>query len=160
MDAISRRKVLSASAGALLVPTLVQARSQQAKRPDPLSAEKVKEFVGAAHGKLDRVKEMLAETPSLLNATWDWGNGDFEMAIGGAGHMGRPDIALYLIEKGARFDIFVAAMLGRLDVVKATLTAYPNLKDSPGPHGISLIRHAEAGGKDAEPVLAYLKTLG
>ncbi len=87
-------------------------------RPDPLKPELVKEFVIAAHGDLEKTKSMLAETPSLLNATWDWGGGDFEMAIGGAGHMGRRDIALFLIGQGARFDLFVAAMLGRLDVVK------------------------------------------
>ena len=62
----------------------------------------------AAHGDLEKTKAMLAETPSLLNATWDWGGGDFEMAIGGAGHMGRRDIALFLISQGGRFDLFVA----------------------------------------------------
>lgn len=159
MQDISRRKVLGVTAAGLVAPTLLAAQTPAPKRPDPIAAATVKEFVGAAHGKLDRVKEMLEENPALLNATWDWGGGDFEMAIGGAGHMGRPDIANYLIEKGARFDIFVAAMLGRLEIVKATLTAFPALKDSAGPHGIPLIRHAEAGGKPAEAVLEYLKSL-
>ncbi len=159
MNDISRRKVLSATAAGLVIPSALASQAAKVQKPEPIAAATVKEFVGAAHGKLDRVKEMLEESPSLLNATWDWGGGDFEMAIGGAGHMGRADIANYLIEKGARFDIFVAAMLGRLDVVKATLVAYPALKDSAGPHGISLLRHAEAGGKGAEPVLEYVKNL-
>ena len=38
------------------------------------------------------------------------------MGIGGAGHMGNREIAEFLIGQGARFDIFVAAMLGRIDV--------------------------------------------
>jgi len=63
---------------------------------------------------MEAVKKLLEETPGLLNASWDWGGGDFETAMGGAGHMGRADIAEYLINKGARMDIFVATMLGKL----------------------------------------------
>jgi len=128
-------------------------------RPDPLKPELVKEFVIAAHGDLEKTKSLLAETPSLLNATWDWGGGDFEMAIGGAGHMGRRDIALFLISQGGRFDLFVAAMLGRLDVVKPMLTAFPHLAESKGPHGIPLMVHAQKGGQDAAEVAAFLEGL-
>ncbi|HZD96092.1 MAG TPA: hypothetical protein VE133_17660, partial [Candidatus Sulfotelmatobacter sp.] len=135
------------------------APAAQPPRPDPLKAELVKEFVITAHGNLDKTKAMLAETPALLNATWDWGGGDFEMAIGGAGHMGRRDIALFLISQGARFDLFVAAMLGRLDVVKPMLTAFPHLAQSKGPHGIPLMVHAQKGGLEAAEVAAFLESL-
>jgi hypothetical protein len=128
-------------------------------RPDPLKPELVKEFVMAAHVDLEKTKSLLAETPSLLNATWDWGGGDFEMAIGGAGHMGRRDIALFLIGQGGRFDLFVAAMLGRLDVVKPMLTAFPRLAESKGPHGIPLMVHAQKGGQEAAEVAAFLEEL-
>jgi hypothetical protein len=128
-------------------------------RPDPLKPELVKEFVVAAHVDLEKTKALLAETPSLLNATWDWGGGDFEMAIGGAGHMGRRDIALFLISQGGRFDLFVAAMLGRLDVVKPMLTAFPHLAESKGPHGIPLMVHAQKGGQEAAEVAAFLESL-
>ena len=128
-------------------------------RPDPLKPELVKEFVVAAHGDLEKTKSLLAETPSLLNATWDWGGGDFEMAIGGAGHMGRRDIALFLISQGGRFDLFVATMLGRLDVVKPMLTAFPYLAESKGPHGIPLMVHAQKGGQEAAEVVAFLEGL-
>jgi hypothetical protein len=131
----------------------------QAQRPEPLKSDLVKEFVIAAHGNLDKTKTMLADTPALLNATWDWGGGDFEMAIGGAGHMGRRDIALFLISQGGRFDLFVAAMLGRLDVVKPMLTAFPHLADSKGPHGIPLMVHAQKGGQEAAEVAAFLDGL-
>jgi hypothetical protein len=129
------------------------------KHPDPLKPDLVKDFVIAAHGNLDKTQAMLAETPRLLNATWDWGGGDFEMAIGGAGHMGRRDIALFLISQGGRFDLFVAAMLGRLDVIKPMLTAFPSLADSKGPHGIPLMAHAQKGGQDASEVAAFLESL-
>ena len=54
------------------------------ERPPALDGDKVREFVIAGHGNLDRVKEMLAEEPGLINAAWDWGGGDFETALGGA----------------------------------------------------------------------------
>jgi ankyrin repeat protein len=124
-----------------------------------LESKLVEEFVGNAHGNLDRVKELLAQEPALVNATWDWGGGDFETAIGAASHMGRKDIANFLLEHGARLDVFAAAMLGKLEIVKAALEAYPDAINTPGPHGIPLIKHAEMGGDDAMAVLEYLKSL-
>lgn len=130
------------------------------KRPDPLAAAVVQDFVRKAHADLPGTKALLAEQPALLNATWDWGGGDFEMGIGGAGHMGNREIAEFLISQGARFDVFVAAMLGKLDIVRALLTAWPALLSSKGPHGIPLLRHAMAGGEPAKETLEYLKSLG
>jgi|SRR5687768_2245764 len=119
----------------------------------------VQEFVAKAHGDFERVKELLAQQPGLINATWDWGGGDFETALGAAAHMGNKEIANFLLETGARLDLFAAAMLGKLEIVKAALNAYPNAIDIPGPHGISLIAHAEAGGEEAKPVLEFLESL-
>jgi len=124
-----------------------------------ITATLVQEFVGKAHGDLDRVTELLAQEPALVNATWDWGGGDFETALGAAAHMGRKDIANFLLEHGARLDIFAAAMLGKLEIVKAALTAYPTALKTPGPHGIPLIVHAEKGGEDELAVLEYLQSL-
>jgi len=124
-----------------------------------ITATLVQEFVVKAHGDLDRVTQLLAQEPALVNATWDWGGGDFETALGAAAHMGRKDIANFLLEHGARLDIFAAAMLGKLEIVKAALTAYPAALKTPGPHGIPLIVHAEKGGEDARAVLEYLQSL-
>lgn len=124
-----------------------------------LEASLVRDFVGNAHGDLDRVRELLEQEPALVHSAWDWGGGDFETALGAASHMGRRDIALYLLEKGARIDIFAAAMLGSLEIVRAVLQAYPGALDVPGPHGISLLAHAEAGGSEAFEVVAYLRSL-
>ncbi|HNA90044.1 MAG TPA: hypothetical protein PK414_14635 [Anaerolineales bacterium] len=124
-----------------------------------LEASLVQEFVGNAHGNFARVKELLEQEPALVNATWDWGGGDFETALGAASHMGNKQIANYLLEHGARLDVFAAAMLGKLDVVKAALAAYPEAIDTLGPHGIPLIDHAEAGREEAKMVLEFLKTL-
>jgi hypothetical protein len=144
---------------ALAMPRLAPGQNVP-KRPDPLAPALVREFVGKAHGDLAATKSLLAETPGLLNATWDWGGGDFEMGIGGAGHMGNREIAEFLIGQGGRMDIFVAAMLGRLDIVKAMLAAYPGLLQSKGPHGITLMTHAKKGGAPSEPVVAFLESQG
>lgn len=119
----------------------------------------VQEFVGQSHGNLDRVKELLSQEPALVNGAWDWGGGDWETGLGAAAHMGRSDIATYLLEHGARLDLFAASMLGKLEIVKATLEAYPDAIHIPGPHGIPLIAHAQAGGDGAKAVYEYLKSL-
>ena len=124
-----------------------------------LEASLVQEFVGKSHGDLERVKELLAQEPALMNAAWDWGGGDWETGLGAASHMGRSDIASYLLEHGARLDLFAAAMLGKLDIVRAALAAYPEAINVPGPHGIPLIAHALAGGSEAIQVYEYLKSL-
>jgi hypothetical protein len=120
---------------------------------------RVKRFVIAGHANLPAVKAMLAEEPGLINGAIDWGNGDFETALGGASHMGRRDIAEYLLEHNARLDIFAATMLGKLDIVKGAVAAFPNIVRVPGPHGIPLIVHAEKGGPAAKDVLEFLRPL-
>jgi len=138
-----------------------QASGKAKKDKGPrLPTEQVNEFVRVAHFDLNAVKLLRSEQPKLINASWDWGGCDWETALGAASHMGRADIANYLLANGARIDLFAAAMLGRLDMVKATLKAYPEALNVAGPHGIPLIAHAEKGGTAAEPVLAYLRTLG
>jgi hypothetical protein len=125
------------------------------ERPPALDADAVRDFVVAGHGDLDAVRAALDGEPGLLNACWDWGGGDFETALGGAAHMGRREIAELLLERGARLDVFAAAMRGREDVVRAVLAADPAARDSLGPHGIPLIAHARAGG--ADKVVAVLE---
>ena len=118
----------------------------------------VQEFVGKSHADLEGVKEILLREPAIINSAWDWGGGDWETGLGAAAHMGRRDIAIYLLQHGARLDLFAAAMLGNLDIVRATLEAYPDAIDTPGPHGIALLAHAQAGGNDAIEVYEYLKS--
>lgn len=116
----------------------------------------IQEFVGNAHGNLDAVRNALESDPTLANAAWDWGGGDWETGLGAAAHMGRRDIAELLLAHGARLDVFAAAMLGELEVVRAVLAAHPEALHALGPHGIPLRAHAEAGGEQARPVLELL----
>ncbi|MFN0103968.1 MAG: ankyrin repeat domain-containing protein [Bryobacteraceae bacterium] len=152
----------SRRAAILLAPVSLiigQERKELDKGP-PLESALVKEFVGAAHGKLDKTREMLGAQPALLNATWDWGGGDFETGLGGASHMGNREIAEFLIGKGARADIFAAAMLGQIDIVKAFVKAFPGIERSLGPHKIPLLVHAKKGGTQSLAVVEYLQSLG
>ena len=123
-----------------------------------IDPERVQQFVNDAHGDLDSVTRMLDEEPGLLNACWDWGGGDWETGLGAAAHMGRRDIAELLLGRGARIDLFAAAMLGKLDIVKAVVEDDPAVIDRKGPHGISLMSHARKGGKAAAEVVKYLKS--
>src|SRR6202044_342051 len=98
--------------------------------------------------------------PSLARASWDWGFGDWESALGAASHMGNRPIAEYLISQGARPSLFSAAMLGQVEVVKAMVAANSGAQRIRGPHGISLLANAKAGGEQALLVFEFLKSLG
>lgn len=119
----------------------------------------VQDFVIYAHSDLEMVKKLLDREPGMINGAIDWGGGDYETALGGASHMGRRDIVEYLLSKGARIDIFCAAMMGQLDAIKSFLTLQPTLIDAKGPHGFSLHMHAQAGGEDSAAVLEYLQSI-
>ena len=120
----------------------------------------VLEMVTVAHGNVKRVRELVEARPSLAKAAWDWGFGDWETALGAASHMGNREITEYLIAHGARPSLFSATMLGYLDVVKAFIAAQPGVQRIPGPHSISLLAHAKAGGEAAGAVRRYLESLG
>jgi hypothetical protein len=103
---------------------------------------------------------MLEEKPDLLNAVNNLGGWDWEDALGAAGHVGIPELAHFLLEKGARMTICVAAMLGKTEIVKSSIAYFPYMKDAVGPHKISLMRHAKAGGEASKEVANYLKSIG
>jgi hypothetical protein len=134
-------------------------QEKEMEKKSALEATLVQEFVGKSHADLDGIKELLAQEPALINSAWDWGGGDWETGLGAAAHMGRRDIAMYLLDQGARLDLYAAAMLGNLHIVRATLEAYPAALHIPGPHGIPLLAHALAGGTEAAHVYEYLKSL-
>ncbi len=120
----------------------------------------VEEIVRFAHFDVDRVRQLVSARPALAKASWDWGFGDWETAIGAASHMGRRDIAEVLLEHGARATIFTFAMLGKLEPVRAMIETSPGIQRTHGPHGITLLAHARSGGAGAEPVVKYLESLG
>jgi len=50
-------------------------------------------------------------------------------------------------------------MLGKIEIVKAAVAAFPNIVPVPGRHGIPLIVRAEKGGPAAKDVLEFLRPL-
>jgi hypothetical protein len=161
---MNRKNFLSTVAGsavgiALLSSTgMGQTPAQDA--PPPFDAALVKDFVVAGHKDLAKVKAMVAEHPNLVHCKYDWGNGDFEEGIEGAGHMGNREIALFLIDSGARVTLFVLAMLGQTNLVKPVLEAYPGLVFANGPHGFTLLHHAKLAGTEGEGLYEYLQQKG
>jgi hypothetical protein len=162
MNIISRneffKKSLIGGLG-LAMPSLVLAQQTQDK-PAPLNVDLVRDFVGASHNNLTKVKELLETEPHLLHASVDWGWGDFESGIEAAGHVGNKEIAAFLLSKGSRYNVYLASMLGHLETVKNVLTFNPGLLNSLGPHGFTMLHHANKGGEEAKPVADYLISLG
>ena len=151
------RQSLLAAGGLSFAPYLLNAQDQ---RPPQLDKALVQEFVGEGHRDIDKVKSLLEEHPTLINAAHDWGGGDFETALGAAGHVGRKNIVQYLLDNGAQGNIFIACLFGRMDIVKPMLDFSPALLNAKGPHGFTLLHHAERGGEEALEVKEYLVSLG
>jgi ankyrin repeat protein len=143
----------------LIPPILTNARSTSTS-DDPLDKQLVHEFVGAAHKDMDKVKTLLEEHPTLLNAAHDWQKGDFETALGAASHVGFKELAQFLLDKGAQANIFTACLFGKIEIVRPMLEAFPNVLHAKGPHGFTLLHHAQRGGEEALEVKEYLESLG
>jgi hypothetical protein len=129
------------------------------EKPPSLDPKDVQAFVGAAHRDIDAVRSMLDKQPTLMNASWDWTGGDWETAMGAAGHTGRIEIAELLLSRGARIELHAAAMMGWLDVVKAAVTVQPGAQNILGPHAICMWSHARDGEDRALAVLEYLESV-
>lgn len=120
----------------------------------------VEEFVRVAHLELSPVRAMVEAQPALSRASWDWGYGDWETGLGAAAHSGKREIVELLLAHGARPTIFSAAMLGQLEVVRAFVSTHPGIQRTLGPHGLTLMSHARAGGAIAAPVVSFLESVG
>ncbi|MCB0689798.1 MAG: hypothetical protein KDC53_24830 [Saprospiraceae bacterium] len=157
---VSRRNALSMATFGILgipIPLSLSARNLQFRNRIPeqeqdiprhfpnLDPERVLEVVGKSHFDLESVRKLVEARPELAKSTWEWRFGDFESAIGAASHVGRRDIAQYLMSKGARPTIFTFAMLGAFEVVKAAIDFQPGIQRTTGPHGLSLLSHTFAG---------------
>jgi hypothetical protein len=137
--------------------SLASFKSQDEPR---LDKSLVQEFVGASHRDMDKVTELLEEYPTLLNAAHDWKYGDFETGLGAASHVGYKELAQYFLDKGAQANIFTACLFGKMEIVKPMLRAFPKTLHAKGPHGFTLLHHAEKGGDEALEVKDYLVSLG
>lgn len=131
----------------------------EGEKKQPIDQALVRQYLIATHGDFEEVQKLIEQEPDLVHAVMNWGGDDWESGLGAAAHTGNRNIAEYLLEKGARMDIFAAAMLGELEIVKSMLKWYPSPGELKGPHGIPLLRHAVAGGEQSTSVLEYLQTM-
>ena len=145
---------------ALTITGKIWTSTNDQQEPPPLPISLVKEFVIAGHGDFPKVKSMMMDNPNLMYCKFDWGNGDYEAAIEGAGHVGNKEIANYLLESGSRVTIYILTMLGKTELVKPILETYPSLISAKGPHGFTLLHHAKVGGEDSKELFAYLQEKG
>lgn len=150
---------ITGTAAILLNPIKVKANTFADEKPQ-FDTALVKEFVGTSHRDMAKVVELHSAYPALLNVAWDWGGGDFETALGAASHVGYIELVNYLVEKGAQMNFLTLCLLGKTDMVKNMLTAYPALLNMKGPHGFSPLHHANQGEDNALEVKEYLVSLG
>ena len=108
----------------------------------PPSTEQIREFVIAGHGNLEKVRQMLAENPELLNVSYRWNENDTETAVQAAAQIGSAIVAQFLLKQGAPLEICTAAMLGMQDEVVRRLNEDPRNAHATGAHGIPLLPHA------------------
>lgn len=113
--------------------------------------EHLRDFVIAAHGDLEKTRQLLTDFPDLRDVGYEWSPEDRETAIQAASHMGNGEIAQYLLDQGAQYEIYTAAMLGRKADVEALLAEEPQRVNVAGAHAISLLTHAALSG-DADLV--------
>ncbi|PWH82050.1 hypothetical protein DIS18_12345 [Algibacter marinivivus] len=152
--------IKSVGVTSLIIPAIPLFSFTKPQEEPQLDKALVEKFVGASHGKFDIVKPLLEEHPTLLNAAHDWRRGDFETGLGAACHVGNKEIATYLLNRGAQANIFTMALFGKIDSIKLMLDFMPNLLNAKGPHGYTLLHHAERGGDDSLEVKDYLISLG
>ena len=157
---MNRIHFLKSVGGIGLLASAASLSSFKSQDEPQLDKKIVQEFVGASHKDMDKVKELLEEYPNLINAAHDWKYGDFETGLGAASHVGYKELAQYFLDKGAQANIFTACLFGKMEIVKPMLTAFPNTLHAKGPHGFTLLHHAEKGGEEALEVKDYLVSLG
>ena len=104
------------------------------------------EFVANAHGNLTRVQDLFGDHPEVLEERYTPWN---ETAMEATAHTGSREVARFLLDKGATPTHGALAMLGWADDLRALLAARPELAQTPGAHGISLLYHAALSGDPA-----------
>src|SRR5947209_19826241 len=113
----------------------VQAQEQ------PPSTEQIREFVIAGHANLEKVRQMLAGNPKLLNASYRWNENDSETAVQAAAQVGNRNVAQCLLKQGAPLEICTAALLGMREEVENRLNEDPRNFNATGADGIPLLPH-------------------
>ncbi len=102
-------------------------------------------FAAVATGATDRVRELLADDPSLASAV----GVDGVSAVRTARYGGQTEIVEALLAAGADLDVFDAATLGRTGRLEAILDARPDLVDAVAADGFTPLQLAAFFGQPA-----------
>lgn len=105
------------------------------ENPDGLPWTQVNPFVTLSHFNFPKVKELLRETPALLNARASWD----ELPVEAAAHTGQYEMAAFLVEQGAPVSTCTAVLLGLTSEVKEALAADPLVIHERGAHDIAIL---------------------
>jgi ankyrin repeat protein len=106
----------------------------------------INEYVGAGHGNLARMKELLALYPKLLhaNASWD------ELAVEAGAHVGFKDGVRFLLDQGAPAALPTAAMMGMTAYARKLLEEDPKRIWDCGAHNMPPIWFPAIGGGETD----------
>jgi ankyrin repeat protein len=120
-------------------------------QPDGIPQEMTNHTVLFCHFGFDEVKKMISLCPALLNskASWD------ELPVEAAAHMGREDIASYLLDREALYSICTATMFGDLATVKTLLQTDKDSLWERGAHHYPVLWYTAFGNERVE-IASYL----
>lgn len=117
-------------------------------------------FTAARAGLLDQVKHCLNENPNLLNAQNAQGMTPMQCAALIYGkHEESEAVVWYLIDQGAKIDIFTASHFGLLDQVTALLESNPDLIFAKSAEGFQALHWCARPLGDLDNCLAITKLL-
>jgi ankyrin repeat protein len=118
-----------------------------------LSWTQVNPFVTLSHFNFPKVKELLKETPALLNtrASWD------ELPVEAAAHTGQFEMAEWLAEQGATVSTCTATLLGLSGMVKEAVAADRRCVHERGAHDIAILAYAGYAKEQADIAGILLK---
>jgi uncharacterized protein len=115
----------------------------------------INNFIVFSHFGFDRVKKLIELCPELLNTRSSWD----ELPVEAAAHMGRADIGVLFLDRGASYSICTAAVFGSLADVKRMLAEDPRRIHERGAHSFPLLFYT-AFGKPQLETAEYLISAG
>ncbi len=96
-------------------------------------------LVLAAHGDLEKTRELVASRPELINEPGVGPAFGGERPLDAAAHTHNRAIAQALLDAGATHNIYSAVFMGEYDTVSEMLKADPALVKTPGVHDIPIL---------------------
>ncbi len=111
-----------------------------------LPVRQVNQFVGAAHGNLEKVREWVGRKPELAFAISSQG----EMAVEGSAHVGHQALVHFLLERGVPQSLPTSIIAGDLTRAGKLLEEDPLRIHERGPHDFPLSYYPSFAGGSLE----------